>query len=42
MRELVDLYLQQTAAEIVELQAAISAGSRVMWSVWRTVVPVPA
>ena len=27
MRELVDLYLQQTAAEIAELQAAISAGS---------------
>ena len=26
MRELVDLYLQQTAAEIVALQAAISAG----------------
>jgi response regulator RpfG family c-di-GMP phosphodiesterase len=27
MRELVDLYLQQTAADIAELQAAISAGS---------------
>jgi HPt (histidine-containing phosphotransfer) domain-containing protein len=27
IRELVDLYLQQTAADIAELQAAISAGS---------------